>query len=341
MGGGDPYGSMGGYGGNPYGGYGEDPYGGYGGGYGGDAAGPEPIPMEEINTLEELTTFLDDNDQEPAVMGYFDLSTHSADKEVFDEAQKALETKFRFAFTSNVELLKQMKYEGCAVVVYKPTKFVSDKYEKPKARFPSKAIKSSATLEKFIRDKALPLVGLKTDKYDDMATPELTLFVDVDMEKNFKQFQYYANRLRKVATDYQGKIICDIADKTEFNYKMKSYGLDLPDRKDTGVGLRSGGLYYKMETAFSMDNVREFVEDFLAGRLVGKEIEEEDMGPTKVVSVDNDTFNDVVLDTNNDVMVEFYAPWCGHCKALKPEYHQLAEEFANVSNAGMRGVVVW
>ena len=90
--GGDPYGGddyaggmgdmggYGGYGGDPYGGYGGDPYGGYGGG-----GGPEPIPMEEITTAEELTTFLEDEDQEPAVIGYFDLSTHSADKEVFDE----------------------------------------------------------------------------------------------------------------------------------------------------------------------------------------------------------------------------------------------------------------
>jgi hypothetical protein len=54
---------------------------------------------------------------------------------------------------------------------------------------------------------------------------------------------------------------------------MKSYGLDLPGRKDTGVGLRSGNLFYKMEGDFSMDNVRAFVEEYLAGKLVGKEQE--------------------------------------------------------------------
>ena len=99
---------------------------------------------------------------------------------------------------------------------------------------------------KFIQEKSLPLVGLKSDKcgnltlliaytfagssvhtsvcthstcmlmsglhtdhvciclcvdrYDYVTTafPELTLFADVDTDKNFKQFQYYANRLRKV-----------------------------------------------------------------------------------------------------------------------------------------------
>ena len=38
------------------------------------------------------------------------------------------------------------------------------------------------------------------------------------------------------------------------------------------------------------------------------------------------TFEKEVAGSNKDYLIEFYAPWCAHCKLLEPIYQQLAEK---------------
>lgn len=48
-----------------------------------------------------------------------------------------------------------------------------------------------------------------------------------------------------------------------------------------------------------------------------------------VVDLDPSNFDRIVKDETNDVLIEFYAPWCGHCKSLAPTYEKVGAAFKN------------
>jgi len=48
-----------------------------------------------------------------------------------------------------------------------------------------------------------------------------------------------------------------------------------------------------------------------------------------VKDIDDNSFEAEVLKASKPVLVDFWAPWCGPCKAIAPTVEQLAKDFAD------------
>ena len=55
---------------------------------------------------------------------------------------------------------------------------------------------------------------------------------------------------------------------------------------------------------------------------------------SKVVQLTQDTFQTLVKDSSDIWIVEFYAPWCGHCKSLAPEFDKAAKALEGFVKVG-------
>jgi thioredoxin 1 len=51
------------------------------------------------------------------------------------------------------------------------------------------------------------------------------------------------------------------------------------------------------------------------------------MAGDKVAQINDSDFEEKVLNSETPCLIDFWAPWCGPCKAIGPMIDELAEEF--------------
>lgn len=91
---------------------------------------------------------------------------------------------------------------------------------------------------------------------------------------------------------------------------------------------------YEYTGDVTAEGLQRFVADFTAGTLTPV-YKSEDVPETQdkaVFKLVGKQFQEVVMDSTKDVLVEYYAPWCGHCKTLAPIYEELATKVKSNPN---------
>jgi len=273
-----------------------------------------------LASLEEAKAFVAETDV--AVIGFFS-DPESDEAKAFMAAASNLDD-FPFAITSDAAVLAD--YKAAGVVVFKT-------FDEGRADMEGEVTKESVTA--FVTSNSLPLVV-------DFSQETAQKIFSGDVKSHLLMFSSAAAEdheakvgiLRGIAKDHKGQMLFVTINTDEEDHKriMEFFGMEeseLPSMRI--IKLEEDMSKFKPDsTELSDSNIRAFVAKYLAGdikaHLMSADIPEDwDKEPVKVLVGKN--FESVALDATKDVLVEFYAPWCGHCKQLTPIWDKLGEKY--------------
>ncbi|XP_029435308.1 protein disulfide-isomerase A3-like isoform X2 [Rhinatrema bivittatum] len=283
---------------------------------------------QELRTQAELDKFI--NDSDAGIVGFF-ADSRSPGRTKFLKAENSLEI-YRFAYTTASELLQKYSIEKEGIILFRPLHLKS-KFEDSSVRF--KGTISVTRIKKYIQKNIFGFCPLMTIENREQLNDRdlMVAFYNVDYDKNSRGTSYWRNRVMMVAKkflDAGEKLAYAIANRQEFEFELQEFGLSKGDGEIPVVTIKTTeGHKYVMQETFTRDGeaLERFLQWYFNGTLKrffkSQPIPEKKDEPVQVVVADN--FDEIVNNKAKDVLINFFAPWCGQCKSLEPKYQELAE----------------
>uniref|UniRef100_A0A1L8EFE1 Protein disulfide-isomerase n=1 Tax=Haematobia irritans TaxID=7368 RepID=A0A1L8EFE1_HAEIR len=279
-------------------------------------------PAKELASVEDAETFLKDN--EIAVVGFF-KDLESAEAKAFVSAANALDS-FAFGITSNDDVIAKYEAKDGAVVLFKP-------FDDKKSVYSGEI--NVEDIKKFAQVESLPLiVEFNHESASKIFGGQIKSHLLFFVSKEAGHIEKYVEPLKEVAKQYRDEILFVTISSDEEDHAriFEFFGMTKEEVPTIRlIKLEEDMAKYKPESSdLSAETVKDFLQKFMDGKLkqhlLSQELPEDwDKNPVKVLVATN--FDDVAMDKSKDVLVEFYAPWCGHCKQLAPIYDQLGEKY--------------
>ncbi|CAL1596833.1 unnamed protein product [Knipowitschia caucasica] len=292
-------------------------------------------PSKQVQAVKQVQELIKDGD-DAVIVGVFSSEEDSA-FDVYNEACNALREDFTFKHTFSSEVAKMLKALPGQVVIVHPEKFRS-KYEPAQHTLTMQDSTSVSEVQDFFKKHIVPLVGHRKPSNDAKRytkRPLVVVYYGVDFSFDYrKATQFWRSKVLEVAKDFPEYTFA-IADEEDYADELKSLGLSDSGEEVNAAILGDGGKKYSMEPEeMDSDVLSDFVMAFKKGKLKpivkSQPVPKNNKGPVTVVV--GKTFEEIVMDPKKDVLIEFYAPWCGHCKKLEPDYLALGKKYKGEKN---------